>query len=112
MWIIKEKVEGGFGANVCCGDLIYQRPIHYAIAFKHEEVFQVLLDHMQRSESSDAMIKINCSSIPYTLANFCIVKQSWRCFAYCLERFGLTHLHTTVLTLEGFDEETKNKTAR
>ena len=58
------------------------------------------------------MNKLNCYSIPFTLASFCIVKQSWRCFAHYLERFGLTHLHTTVLTIEGFDEETKNKTAR
>ena len=60
----------------------------------------------------DAMNKLNCGSIPHSLASFCVVKQSWRCFALYLDRFGLTHLHTTVLTIDGFDQETRNKTAR
>ena len=87
------------------GDLTNQRPIHYAIAYKQEEVFEVFLEHLQQNngESSDAMNKLNCGSVPFSLASFCVVKQSWRCFALYLERFGLTHLHTTVLTIEGFD---------
>ena len=73
-----------------------------------------MLDHLQSSGqvAANALNTLNCGSIPYTLASFCVIKQSWRCFAKYVERFGLTHLHTTLPTLSGFDEATKSKTAR
>jgi len=44
--LLKDRQSGGFGADCQVGDLINQRPIHYAIAFKHEETFEAHLDHL------------------------------------------------------------------
>ncbi len=115
--LLKPKSEGGLGADCLKPDLINQRAIHYAIAFKEEAVFEAHLDHLARIENDSqeqcsALTTLNCSALPYTLASFCVIKQSWRCFVKYLERHGLTHLQTTVLSIEGFDQETKSKTAR
>ena len=115
--LLKSKEEGGFGASLDIGDLINQRPIHYAIAFRNEDTFTAHLDYIdelgqqgpQGTNSVDALTKLNSSSIPYTLASFCVIKQSWRCFCKLLERNGLAQLSASV-TLAGFDEATKSKT--
>ena len=39
--LLKHKSAGGFGADPLKGDLINQRPIHYAIAHKNVENFEV-----------------------------------------------------------------------
>ena len=52
---------------------------------------------------------MNCGTIPFTLASFCVVKQSWRCFCKLIERRGLGQLEVK-LTLAGFDEATLSKT--
>ena len=115
--LLRCKNEGGFGASPLIGDLINQRPIHYAIAFRNEETFVSHLDYLDEQSQQgpgganyeDALIKLNSGSIPYTLASFCVIKQSWRCFCKLLERYGLAQLQVNV-TLAGFDEATRSKT--
>ena len=48
--LLKDKQSGGFGADPQVGDLINQRAIHYAIAFKNEETFEAHLDHLIKQE--------------------------------------------------------------
>jgi len=97
--LLAGKEEGGFGANPLLGDLINQRPIHYAIAFKNEEAFEAHLDHVLARDSNEfeggnisMLKKLNSDSIPYTMASFCVIKQSWRCFCKLIERKGLEQL--------------------
>ena len=100
--LLQEKAKGGLGADPLVGDQVNQRPIHYAIAFKNESVFEAHLDHLIEKEAAqthasplivqDALRKINCNSIPHTLASFCVVKQSWRCLSKLLEKKGLAQL--------------------
>lgn len=97
--LLTSRAEGGFGANPLIGDQINQRAIHYAIAFKNEETFETHLDHVlshdqpaeggQESYKETMLRKLNSGSIPYTLASFCVIKQSWRCFCKLIERKGL-----------------------
>ena len=44
--LLRAKADDGFGADPLLGDQINQRAIHYAIAFKNEDTFAVLLDHI------------------------------------------------------------------
>ena len=55
--------------------------------------------------------RVNCNSIPYTLASFCVIKQSWRCLVKLLQKKGLPQLEIKP-TLEGFEEWLKNKTPK
>ena len=43
--LLRGKAEGGLGAHADIGDMVNQRPIHYAIAHKNEETFEVHLEH-------------------------------------------------------------------
>lgn len=78
-------------------DLMNQRAIHYAIAHKQEGVFEAHLDYLAKLDTeaidgTNMLTSLNCGTIPYTIASFCVIKQSWRCLAKYLERHGVTHL--------------------
>ena len=112
--LLRSQAEGGFGANPLVGDMINQRPIHYAIAHKHEKTFEIHLEHAIKAEQHQVdeqsmLSKLNQVYIPYTLASFCVVKQSWRCLCKLIEKKGLGQLDVK-LSLAGFDEATLNKT--
>ena len=95
-------------------DLIGQLPIHYAIQFRHVKVFKTLLTALleekekykynmqnssggmgRHSEIYDYRI-VNTRTIPYTLASYCVIKQSWQCFVKLLELKSLSELQTTI----------------
>lgn len=116
--LLAKKEEGGFGADPLVSDLVCQRPIHYAIAFKSEQCFDAHLDHYQAHSGSTGGLsespvlrQLNSSTVPYTLASYCVVKSSWRCFSKLIERVGLSQLHVKV-ELKGFDRSTMEKTPR
>lgn len=112
--LLTDSASGGLAANSLIGDQLNQRAIHYAIQFKQVEVFEVFLDfyEAERQQSgADSLQEINCGSIPYTLASFCVVRQSWRCLAKLLERKGLEQLNLRV-QLDGFDQCTSSKTPK
>lgn len=45
--LLTSELRNGLGADILKGDLTNQRPIHYTIAFKQDEVFEIFLDHLQ-----------------------------------------------------------------
>ena len=51
---------------------------------------------------------VNAKSISMTLASFCVVKQSWHCFAHLIENFGLGELEK-MIKLETYGTHTKKK---
>ena len=54
---------------------------------------------------------MNAKSISMTLASFCIVKQSWHCFAQLVENLGLEELKKTIL-IDTYGALTKSKVAK
>ena len=53
--------------------------------------------------------KVNTRTIPYTLASFCVIKQSWRCFVRLIEARGLSELQSTINQPESFDKAQNRK---
>ena len=51
--LIDTTKDGGFCADINVGDLINQRAIHYAVQFKHTEVFDELLQNLCIRKSSE-----------------------------------------------------------
>lgn len=98
-YLVSSKGEGGCGASQMVTDLVNQRPIHSAIQFKKEQVFRYLLDELCREQAVPSVrskfTTVNCHSVPYTLAGYCVVKQSWRCLALLLDKKGLAQLKET-----------------
>ena len=97
--LLKPVSEGGFGANQLQSDLLGQRPIHYAAMHKHTNAFKFLLQQLtkepkdnasqQSGRNSDQFNVVNQQSIDMTIASFCIVNQSWLCFAELINSVGL-----------------------
>ena len=54
---------------------------------------------------------VNVKSISMTLASFCIVKQSWHCFAQLMESLGLDELKKTI-QIDTYGAFTKSKVAK
>jgi len=54
---------------------------------------------------------VNVKSISMTLASFCIVKQSWHCFAQLIENLGLEEL-TKTIQIDSYGPLTKSKLAK
>lgn len=97
--LLKPVSEGGFGANQLQSDLTGQRPIHYAAMYRQPHVFKFLLQHLNgefkenASQASGRLSEqfhtVNQQSLSMTIASYCIVNQSWHCFAELITTIGL-----------------------
>jgi hypothetical protein len=68
--------------------------------YKHAQAFKFLLNQLlskdskenasqQSQRSSEAFVQVNQQSMDMTIASFCIVNQSWHCFAELVNTVGL-----------------------
>jgi hypothetical protein len=97
--LLRPVNEGGFGANQLQSDITGLRPIHYAAMYRHPHVFRFLLLQLfgeTKENASQASVRlgeqfnqVNAHSIDMTIASYCIVNQSWHCFAELINTLGI-----------------------
>jgi ankyrin repeat protein len=61
--------------------------IHYAIEFKQVLAFTELLTRLRASPR--LFEQVNTEDNEFTLASYCVLKQSWQCFAALIQEIGL-----------------------
>lgn len=74
-------------------DMVGQKPIHYAALFKQANVFKFLLDNLLsqnkvQNNQTNLFAQVNSGSMEMTIASYCIVNQSWHCFAELINTVG------------------------
>lgn len=72
------------GCELKIQDLQGLTPIHHAIEFCQPQTFAVLLDYLM----SSGFEEVNSTEADLTLASFCVINQSWYCFAELLRKVG------------------------